>query len=219
MMRGSEVTARIEQERVVAVIRTQAPEDLLPLAEAIEAGGIGILEFTLTSPKALQALEQLTDAASGRLLVGVGTVLDTESCRAAILAGASFVVSPTLNLDVIRLCRRYSVPVIPGAFTPTEVLTAWESGADLVKVFPAGRLGPGYLRDLHGPLPQVKLVPTGGVGPENAVEYLLAGAAAVAVGGKLTAPGGPPEGRLARVTEAAESLVASVRATPSTTPR
>ncbi len=211
-MRTQDIIARIESERVIAILRTSSAEDLRPLAGAVQAGGMRLVEFTLTSPRALETLAEFSATASEDLLLGAGTVLDPESCRGAILAGARFIVTPTLNLEVVRLCRRYSVPVIPGAFTPTEILTAWEAGADFVKVFPAGRLGPGYLKDLLGPLPQVRLVPTGGIGPDDAVEYLRAGASAVGVGGRLTSPGGEGEERFAAVTEQARRLCASVAA-------
>lgn len=202
----------ILESAIIAVVRTRAEADLLPAAEAVRAGGITAVEFTLTSPGALDALKAASRQLGDGVVLGAGTVLDPETARAAILAGARFLVSPTLNLDLIRLARRYGVPAIPGAFTPTEILTAWENGAELVKVFPAGRLGPGYLKDILSPLPQVRLVPTGGVTPENAADFIRAGAVAVAVGGALTSPQGAGRDRWAAVTEAARTLVQSVNA-------
>src|SRR5205814_6297705 len=144
-----------------------------------------VAEITLTVPDALDVLRQARRELGGRVLLGAGTVLDPETARAALLAGAEFVVAPTVNLDVIRLCRRYDKLVMPGAFTPTEVLAAWEAGADVVKVFPADVVGPAFFRALRGPLPQVKLMPTGGVDLTTAAEFLKAGAVCLGVGGQL----------------------------------
>jgi 2-dehydro-3-deoxyphosphogluconate aldolase/(4S)-4-hydroxy-2-oxoglutarate aldolase len=152
---------------------------------ALNQGGVRALEITMTSPGALDEISEASKQLGDDAIIGVGTVLDPETARAAILAGAKFVVSPVLNLDVIRLCQRYSVPCIPGAFTPTEILRAWEAGADVVKVFPATKLGPSYFKDLLGPLPQLRLTPTGGVNLENAGEFIKAGASFVGVGSSL----------------------------------
>lgn len=205
----NEALARIEAERVVSVLRASSPEELLEVAMALRDGGLRCLEFTMTTPGALETLRDATRALGEDVLIGAGTVLDSETARAALLAGARFLVSPALRPEVIAIGRRYGAPVLPGAFTPGEVLAAWEAGADVVKVFPAGRLGPGYLRDLHGPFPQIRLMPTGGVSPDNAVDYLKAGAVAVGVGGELTrrAPGEP----VSLLTERARRLVEAVR--------
>lgn len=176
---------RIEQTGVVAIVRTDDYRHAPAIANALLEGGIEAVEFTYTNPAAGEAVRSTKSAIGDAMLVGAGTVLDPETARAAILQGADFIVTPTLQLDTIRLCLRYSVTTVIGAFTPTEILTAWEAGATIVKVFPASVGGPGYLKDVRGPLPHVKLIPTGGVSAENAAEFIRAGAVAVAVGGNL----------------------------------
>lgn len=170
---------------LVAVLRTESGDDLIEVATALAAGGIDTIEVTFTVPRALRVIERLADHLGNRILLGAGTVLDCETARAAILAGAQFIVSPVFKPDLITLCRRYGKLVMSGAFTPTEVLSAWEAGADVVKVFPSEVVGPGYLRALAGPLPQIRLMPTGGVTLENAARYLEAGACALGVGSSL----------------------------------
>jgi len=177
--------ARITESGIVAVIRSPNGEVLIDVAQALAAGGVTILEVTFTVPRAHRVLEQVTDKLGDKVLVGAGTVLDPETARTALLAGAKFVVSPVVNLDVIRLCQRYDAAVMPGAFTPTEILTAWEAGADIVKVFPSDFVGPAYLKAIHGPLPQVRLMPTGGVNLKTAPDFFKAGACALGVGGSL----------------------------------
>lgn len=186
--------ARVEQTGVVAIVRLDDYSAATEMASAIADGGVTAIEFTYTNPKAGEAIARVKQALGDRVLVGAGTVLDPETARAAMLQGADFIVTPTLNLETIRICRRYSVPTVIGAFTPTEILTAWEAGATYVKVFPASAVGPRYLKDVRGPLPQIRLIPTGGVDLSNAGEFIKAGAAAVAVGsnlvdGKLVAKG------------------------------
>ena len=166
----------------------------------------------MTMRGALEALSSLSAEVGDRLLVGAGTVLDVETARLVIQAGARFVVAPTFRAAVVEMCRRYDVVAIPGAYTPTEIVTAWEAGADLVKVFPAGGLGPGYVKDLQGPLPQLRLVPTGGVTAENAGAFLAAGAVAVGVGGALVEREAVRRGDYARITEQARRLLRAVRA-------
>lgn len=158
---------------------------LAEAAAALLRGGVEAIEVTFTVPRAHRVIEQMADSLGDRILLGAGTVLDPETARIALLAGAEFIVSPTVNLDVIRLCRRYSKVVMPGALTPTEVLQAWEAGADVVKVFPSDLTGPTYLKALAGPLPQVRLMPTGGVNLETAADFLRAGAFALGVGSSL----------------------------------
>jgi 2-dehydro-3-deoxyphosphogluconate aldolase/(4S)-4-hydroxy-2-oxoglutarate aldolase len=170
---------------IVAVIRVNNGAELLDTTVALNKGGVRALEITMTSPGALAAISEACEKLGEEAIIGVGSVLDPETARAAILAGAKFVVGPVLNTDVIRLCQRYSVPCIPGAFTPTEILRAWEAGADVVKVFPATKLGPSFFKDVLGPLPQVRLTPTGGVNLENAGEFIKAGASFVGVGSAL----------------------------------
>lgn len=175
----------IRNTGVVAIMRTRSSEQLLRAADAIREGGVCAIEVTMTTPGALSVIEQAASRYDQDVLFGAGTVLDAESARAAILAGAQFIVAPTLNHDLITLCRRYSVPVMPGAYTPTEALTAWECGADMVKIFPAGVGGPGFIKALKAPLPQIDLVPVGGVTLDNTAEFIRVGAAAVGVGSAL----------------------------------
>jgi len=175
----------IRNTGVVAIMRTRSSEQLLRAADAIREGGVCAIEVTMTTPGALSVIEQAASRYDQDVLFGAGTVLDAESARAAILAGAQFIVAPTLNQGLITLCRRYSIPVMPGAYTPTEALTAWECGADMVKIFPAGVGGPGFIKALKAPLPQIDLVPVGGVTLDNTAEFIRVGAAAVGVGSAL----------------------------------
>lgn len=170
---------------VVAVIRTKSGDELVNTCQALVDGGIRGVEITMTSPGAIEAIYEASRILKGRAIIGAGSVLDPETARAVMLAGADFIVGPTLNLELIRLCKRYGKIVIPGAFSPTEILTAWQAGADVVKVFPATRLGPSFIKDVLGPLPQVRLTPTGGVNLENLGDFLKAGAAFVGVGSAL----------------------------------
>lgn len=170
---------------VVAVIRTNSADELIGICRAMADGGVKGVEITMTSPGAIEAIREASKVLKGKAIIGAGSVLDPETARAAMLAGADFIVGPVLNLEVIRLCKRYGKIVIPGAFSPTEILTAWEAGADVVKIFPATKLGPSFIKDVMGPLPQVKLTPTGGVGLENLGEFLKAGAVFVGVGTAL----------------------------------
>ncbi len=182
---GRERAGIIEEDGVVAVVRLDDLSAAVPLTEALVGGGVRAVEFTFTNPRAGAAIAAAREALGERALVGAGSVLDPETARAAILAGAAFVVTPTVSLPTIALCNRYAVPTVIGALTPTEILTAWEAGATYVKVFPASLGGPGYFKDVLGPLPQVKLVPTGGVSIENAADFVRAGAVAVALGSNL----------------------------------
>lgn len=178
-------TQRLLSSGIVGIIRAPDGKQLVDVARALLAGGIDVLEVTFTVPQAHKVLEQVADALGDKVLLGAGTVLDTETCRTAILAGAEFIVAPGTNLDVIRMCKRYSKLALPGALTPTEVITAWEAGADFVKVFPCDVLGPAHIRALRGPLPQVRMIPTGGVTLETAADFLKAGACALGVGSAL----------------------------------
>ena len=178
----------IRETGVIAIMRTKSPEQLLRAADAIREGGVRAIEVTMTTPGALSVIEQATSRyqdAGQDVLFGAGTVLDAESARACILAGAQFIVSPSFNPALVELCRRYSVPVMPGAYTPTEIVTAWECGADMVKVFPASIGGPALIKALKAPLPQIELVPVGGVNLDTAADFIRAGAAAVGVGSAL----------------------------------
>jgi len=170
---------------VVAVIRINGAEELVDISAALNKGGVKGIEITMTSPGALEAIKEAAAVLGERAIIGAGTVLDAETGRMAILAGAKFIVGPTLNVNLARICRRYNTPYIPGAYTPTEILTAWEAGADVVKVFPITNLGPSYIKDVLGPLPQVRLTPTGGITLETLGAFLNAGACFVGVGGAL----------------------------------
>ena len=179
---------RVLNGGVVAILRSPSGEMLGEVAQALLSGGVEVIEITFTVPRAHKVLEQVADRLGDKILLGAGTVLDAETARTALLAGAEFIVAPTVNREVIQLCRRYDKMVMPGALTPTEVLTAWEAGADIVKVFPSDFTGPGYLKALLGPLPQVRLMPTGGVNLKTAADFLRAGACALGIGGALADP-------------------------------
>jgi 2-dehydro-3-deoxyphosphogluconate aldolase/(4S)-4-hydroxy-2-oxoglutarate aldolase len=176
------VVDAIEASGVVAVIRLREPEKLGRVVEALMNGGVRALEVTMTVPRAVELIAQTAERLPRGFALGAGTVLDPETARQVILAGAQFVVGPTFNPAVVQLCHRYDVACMPGCFTPTEILTAWEAGADVVKVFPATVLGPGFFKDMRGPLPQVRLMPTGGVTLANAGDWIKAGAVAIGVG-------------------------------------
>lgn len=195
---------------VVGVVRTESPKELLQVAEAIREGGVQCIEIAMTTPGALRVIEAVASQLDD-VLVGAGTVLDPETARMAILAGAEFIVSPTLDFKVIELAKRYGKVVAPGTFSPTEILSAWEAGADIVKVFPATRLGPQYFKDIKAPLPQVRLMPTGGVDASNAAEFIRAGADVICVGSALLDKRAIAEGRLEVLTENARRLIAAVQ--------
>jgi 2-dehydro-3-deoxyphosphogluconate aldolase/(4S)-4-hydroxy-2-oxoglutarate aldolase len=196
---------------VVAIVRLDSSSQLVTVAQAVKAGGIRAIEFTMTTPGALDMLREAARNMQEDTVLGAGTVLDAETARAAILAGAKFIVAPNLKLEVIALARRYSVAVIPGAFTPSEIVTAWEAGADLVKVFPASIGGPELIKALRGPLPQIKLVPTGGVDLNTTTAFIKAGAAAVAVGGNLVDKGAVQRGEFDKITTMARQYVELVQ--------
>jgi len=204
---------RVIESGIVAVIRSTSSEQLVEVARALFEGGVDVLEVTLTVPRALEIIAAVRKALGEKVLLGAGTVLDPETARAAFLAGAEFLVAPTLNLDTIKLANRYDKLVMPGAFTPTEVLTAWEAGADIIKVFPADIGGPAYLKSLHGPLPQVRLLPTGGVNLSTIAEFLKAGACAVGLGGALVEPKAVQSGDMTRIKTLAQQYVAIVKQT------
>jgi 2-dehydro-3-deoxyphosphogluconate aldolase/(4S)-4-hydroxy-2-oxoglutarate aldolase len=209
--RGAMVSA-IEATGVVAVVRLTDAGAFREVAAALVEGGVRAIEITMTVPRAVTLIESLAASGPPGMIVGAGTVLDTETARQVILAGAGFIVGPALKPAVIELGHRYDVAVIPGCFTPTEILTAWEAGADIVKVFPAAALGPGYFKDMRGPLPQVRLMPTGGVTRENAGEWVAAGAVAIGVGTALVDPQAVSARRLDRVSANARHFIDAVRA-------
>ena len=185
-MEKREIFNRMIDEGVIPVVRVSSAQEAMDVSDAIKEGGVSLIEITMSVQGAIDVIKELTRKYKDEIIMGAGTILDPETGRAALLAGAQFIVSPTLNLDLIHLAHRYSAVVIPGAMTPTEILSAWNAGADMVKVFPAAQLGgPEYLKALKGPLPQILLVPTGGVNLQNAAAFIKAGAAARGVGGEL----------------------------------
>src|SRR6266852_7001567 len=192
---------------IVAVVRSPDSQQLVEVTRALADGGVTVAEITMTVPNALDVVRQVRHALGDRVLLGAGTILDAETGRAALLAGAEYLVAPTLNLDVIRLCRRYDKLVMPGAFTPTEILAAWEAGADVVKVFPAEVVGPAFFKAVRGPLPQVRLMPTGGVDLNTAADFLKAGACCLGVGSQLVEPKAVAERNFDRIRDLARQYV------------
>jgi len=212
-MNRAEQLRRVLDCGVVAVVRSPDSGQLVEVARALADGGVTVMEITFSVPDALDVIRRVRRELGERVLLGAGTVLDPETARAAILAGAEFIVSPTLNLDTIRLCHRYDKAIMPGAFTPTEILTAWEAGADIVKVFPADVVGPAFFKALRGPLPQIRVMPTGGVDLTTASEFLKAGACCLGIGGQLVDPKAIAAGDFARIRELAKQYVEIVRQT------
>jgi 2-dehydro-3-deoxyphosphogluconate aldolase/(4S)-4-hydroxy-2-oxoglutarate aldolase len=211
-MDKTKIMQHMHELGLVPVLRASSAQEAITIADAILAGGVNILEITMTVPGAIRVIEQLANHHGEKLLLGAGTVLDPETARNCILAGAQFIVSPALDLRTIELCRRYSVPILPGALTPTEIVTAWQAGADVVKVFPCSALGGAkYLKALQGPLPQIQLIPTGGVSLATAEEFLAAGAFALGVGGDLVDAKAAREGRTSVITDNAQKYIAIVK--------
>ncbi len=204
---------RILDGGIVAVVRFEASAPLVKVVRALAEGGVTAAEVTFTVPDAVDVIRDVRREVGDALVIGAGTVLDPETARAAILAGAEFIVAPTINPEVVRMCRRYDKAVMPGALTPTEVLSAWEAGADIVKIFPADVGGPAYLKALHGPLPQVRLMPTGGVDLTTAARFLEAGACCLGVGGALVDATAIAQGDFARIQRLAAQYMAIVAAT------
>ncbi|ALC82987.1 MULTISPECIES: bifunctional 4-hydroxy-2-oxoglutarate aldolase/2-dehydro-3-deoxy-phosphogluconate aldolase [Bacillus] len=201
----------IKQRAVVAVIRGTTLDTIIPIAEALKAGGVTALEITMETPKALDIIEKLSDELGPEILVGAGTVLDPETARAAILSGARFVFSPTVRKETIEMTKRYGIISVAGALTPTEILTAYEFGADLIKVFPAAAMGAEYFKSISGPLPQIPLMPTGGIDINNTGTFIKAGAAAVGVGSTLVNTKEKlSEGYLLQLTDKAERFIKEV---------
>ena len=208
----SDVVQWIERDRAVAVVRTDEPEKLIQITEALRAGGIVCIEVTMTVPNAIEGIRAVTDAMGADVLVGAGSVTDAETTRAAIGAGARYVVSPVFKPEVIDAAHQLDAAAMPGCFTPTEILTAHEAGADVVKVFPAGVLGMGFIKGVLAPLPYLKLMPTGGVSLDNATDWLRAGAVAVGAGSALVDTAAIASGDWATLTANARRLRASVDA-------
>lgn len=211
-MNKAEIVKQIEDLGLVPVVRASSADEAMQAIEAIKAGGVNVLEITMTVPGAVRVIEQVADRYGSEVLVGAGTVLDPETARACLLAGAQFIVSPALNIATIELCHRYSAPVAPGVLTPTEVITAWSAGVDFVKVFPCGSVGgASYVKNLKGPFPQVKIIPTGGVSLATAADFIKAGAAALGVGTDLVDVKAIREGNAQIVTERARQFVEIVK--------
>ncbi|MCJ1778504.1 bifunctional 4-hydroxy-2-oxoglutarate aldolase/2-dehydro-3-deoxy-phosphogluconate aldolase [Mammaliicoccus sciuri] len=175
----------IKETKLIAILRNAKPNDILPIVETLYKAGIRAIEVTMNSPKALESIELISNEMKGKVVVGAGTVLDAESARLAILSGATFILSPTVDKDTIRMSKKYGAVSIPGALTPTEILEAYEYGGDIIKVFPTTSLGPEYIKDLQGPLPHIPLLPTGGVSIDNVTDFIDAGAVGVGLGSAL----------------------------------
>ncbi|MEG9294822.1 bifunctional 4-hydroxy-2-oxoglutarate aldolase/2-dehydro-3-deoxy-phosphogluconate aldolase [Mangrovibacillus sp. Mu-81] len=206
-----DVLSTIKQEKMIAIIRGSRPGDALAISKALYKGGVRAIEITLNSPGALTSIEKVRSELGDDLAVGAGTVLDPESARSALLAGAQFILSPSLNTETIKMTKRYGAVSIPGAFTPTEILQAYEEGGDIIKVFPASSLGPDYVKDVHGPLPQIPLLPTGGIDLNNIADYIAKGAAGVGLGSSLVnTKESVTEAYLEKLTETARQFKAKV---------
>jgi 2-dehydro-3-deoxyphosphogluconate aldolase / (4S)-4-hydroxy-2-oxoglutarate aldolase len=203
----------IFDNKLIAIIRGASPSEIHRIVDALYEGGIRTLEITINSPKALQVIEEVADSVSDRILVGAGTVLDPETARLAINAGAQFIVSPTFDLDTIEMTKKYGALSVPGAMTPSEILAAYTAGGDLIKVFPASAVGTAFFRELRGPLPHIPLMPTGGVNLDNIAEYVKAGAKAFGLGSALTDTSkGVSEQSLKDLTQRAKDFLALVSA-------
>lgn len=205
-----EIFQAVLARRLVAIVRADNAEGALLAAEACIAGGISALEVAFTTPDTLDVIKTLRARHGAGVLLGAGTVLDPETARLAILAGAQFIISPSVNVDTIRMCQRYQVLAMPGVMTPTEIVTALEAGADLIKIFPAEAFGPSYIKALRAPLPQAPLMPTGGVSVDNLAEWFANGALAVGIGSSLTGPAA--SGDYAAVTARARAFVERMEA-------
>lgn len=212
------ILAKIVDVGLVPVVRAGSPDEAMQAIDAIRAGGVPILEITMTVPGAVGLMAEVSRRYGPEVVLGAGTVLDADTARACILSGAQFVVSPSLDLGTIACCRRYSVPVFPGALTPTEVLAAWTAGADAVKVFPCGALGgASYIKSLKAPFPQIELIPTGGVSLKTAADFMRAGSLALGVGADLVDTKAIREGQAQVVTERARQYLQIVREARSAT--
>jgi 2-dehydro-3-deoxyphosphogluconate aldolase/(4S)-4-hydroxy-2-oxoglutarate aldolase len=210
-MKSREILTFITDVGIVPVVRTSSAETAVQAVEAMYQGGVRAAEITMTVPGAIRALEKVADRFGDKIMLGAGTVLDPETARACMLAGAEFFVTPSLRLSTIEMVKRYSKVICPGALTPTEVLTAWEAGADVVKIFPCGNVGgPKYIKALKGPFPQIEMIPTGGVNLETTGDFLKAGACAVAVGGELVDAKSIKEGRFDVIEDRARQYLAAI---------
>ncbi|MGD9588347.1 MAG: bifunctional 2-keto-4-hydroxyglutarate aldolase/2-keto-3-deoxy-6-phosphogluconate aldolase [Pyrinomonadaceae bacterium] len=211
-MTKADIVGHIESLGLVPVVRASSADEAMQAIDAIKAGGVDVLEITMTVPGAVKVIEKVADKYGSEVVVGAGTVLDPETARACLLAGAQFIVSPALNLDTIAICHRYSAPICPGVLTPTEVITAWSAGVDFVKVFPCGSVGgASYVKNLKGPFPQVKFIPTGGVSLKTAADFIKAGASALGVGTDLVNTKAIRDGNPEAVTEAAKEYIRIIK--------
>jgi 2-dehydro-3-deoxyphosphogluconate aldolase/(4S)-4-hydroxy-2-oxoglutarate aldolase len=201
----------IRETGVIAIMRAQSSDQLIAAADAIKKGGVKVIEVTMTTPGALGVIKEAKARYGSDVIFGAGSVLDAETGRAAILAGADFVVSPTLNLELVKLCNRYSIPTSPGCYTPTEIITGWEAGADFIKIFPASFGGPSLIKALLAPLPQVRLIPVGGVNLDTAADFIAKGAAALGVGSSLVNQKLLDAGDLDELTRRATAFIEQVK--------
>ncbi len=211
-MEKHEILNRMIEEGLIPVIRVSSPDEAIDVGEAIKEGGSTFIEITMSVRGAIDVIKELSNKYKDEIILGAGTVLDSETGRASLLSGAQFIVSPILNLDLIELGHRYSAVVIPGAMTPTEILTAWNAGADMVKVFPAGQIGgPDYIKAIKAPLPQILLVPTGGVSLQNAGEFIKAGASCLGVGSELVDKKALKEKKFHIITENTQAFIKAIK--------
>ena len=206
----SEKLDLVRQTKIIAIMRAKQSSQMLQAAEAIQAGGVRVIEVTMTTPGALELITEATQQFGDAVLFGAGSVLDAETARLAILAGAGFIVAPTLSLPVIQMCNRYSIPVMPGCYTPTECLAAWEAGADMIKLFPADVGGPDFVKAILAPMPQLEIVPVGGVTVDNVDEFIKKGATAVGVGSSLINQTLVEQGDFAELTRRARAFMTAV---------
>lgn len=210
-MNKAEKINQIRVTGVIAIMRAKSSEQLVAAADAIREGGVKVIEVTMTTPGALEVIRDAKKKYGEQVLFGAGSILDPETARTAILAGADFIVGPTLNLEVIKLCNRYSTPVIPGCFSPTEILTGWENGADMIKLFPASVGGPDLVKALLAPLPQVEIVPVGGIDLSNSADFMRAGAVALGVGSSLINQKLLDTGNLSELTRRASGFIEEIQ--------
>ena len=214
-MQDYEVLNQIKANGICAIVRGTSADQMRKIAESLLKGGVKTIEVTFNTPGAAGMIEQLTKEYGNEMVIGAGTVLDSETARVAILSGATFILSPTLNLKVIETCQRYSVVMVPGVATPTEALTAWENGARIVKIFPAGVYGAKYIKQLKGPLPQIDVMVVGAVGSNNLGEFFNAGACSAGIGGELVNAGLVKEGKFDEISKRAETFMKIFKETNS----
>jgi len=214
-MNKSEIIQGILHPGILAIIRADSSDQLVSLAEALVEGGVSTMEITMTTPNALQVIGDVTKKFGSRILMGVGSVLDSETCRTAILAGADFVVTPVTKVDVIRVCNRYGKPIVSGAYSPTEALHGYESGADFIKIFPADQLGPNYIKNILAPMPMLQIIPTGGVTVDTAASFIDAGCAALAAGSRLVGKEALKNRDWKKITSTAAAFVEAVKSARS----